>query len=857
LSTRVYIIHAVGDEDAVQEWRSLLEREGADTLSSPFPGMEPNKLAAAVKPDDNVLVFLSPELQENPGYQRFRKRLGAGRGNVVQVGFKSWKFQEVPAGNVIVLDAPGGQIDLFRQLSLIERAALHPNAAPLKLPPLQIPQELINACASGRSILFPGAGLSAQSGCPLRDAWAEMLLDWAFTQKIFDQPLEESLSRALEQGMFDLVTESIYQTAAGEGHGHALRDFLKEIFLSPGWIPSLSHRTLAKIGFSGAITWNYDDLLEKAMAVKEASVFTPDNGMSLHERLSQKDPFILKLFGAVNRPKTIFFSISQFQETVARNPTFAAFMRDLYLTRTFFFMGMNPDGIADVLDSLDLRVHPGHKHYLLLGVTPENASLRAKEKLFKQRYGLEFLLYDCTEGHQQFQDFIQDLAYQVGKTKPINLSKKNSPYLREMVLEDFGPFHHLQLNLHPQWNVLLGDNGVGKTHILRAMAMGLSRTLPKRPGNLIRNKLESARIVLSRENRDLTLTLGRSVNRVSMTCSPDNLPTMDADSHLLIGFPAVRGLMGLDMGEDPNLLEIQAPTSADLNALINADIDPRSSSLSQWLVTLDHTIKSRKDASRLQSMMDRFFLILNDLTPNVKLKFSHVEPETKTVIMETDDGLVPIEAVSQGMASMLSLIGALLRRFYAVYEWDEPWKMPAVALIDEIDAHMHPRWQYRMVQTLSTHFPKTQFIVTTHSPLIVAGLPADQVIRLIRDENGNICATPMDDEASQGRTDQILTSRLFGMKTTLDPTTENMLEEYKRISSKNKLRPGDEHLMVELENGVKARTQPPWETPPERQAQLLLHALLREQVGDQYPEIQEEVLKRAEKLFTELKARSL
>lgn len=61
---------------------------------------------------------------------------------------------------------------------------------------------------------------------------------------------------------------------------------------------------------------------------------------------------------------------------------------------------------------------------------------------------------------------------------------------------------------------------------------------------------------------------------------------------------------------------------------------------------------------------------------------------------------------------------------------------PGIVLIDEIDMHLHPKWQWNIVNALKKTFPKVQFIVTTHSPIIVASCKEENLILLNKDEEG-------------------------------------------------------------------------------------------------------------------------
>ncbi|HYO70352.1 MAG TPA: AAA family ATPase [Archangium sp.] len=66
--------------------------------------------------------------------------------------------------------------------------------------------------------------------------------------------------------------------------------------------------------------------------------------------------------------------------------------------------------------------------------------------------------------------------------------------------------------------------------------------------------------------------------------------------------------------------------------------------------------------------------------------------------------------------------------------------MEGLVLIDEIDLHLHPKWQLGLIPTLKRVFPKLQFIVTTHSPMLLPGLSREEVVILGTDTEGNVIA---------------------------------------------------------------------------------------------------------------------
>ncbi len=297
-------------------------------------------------------------------------------------------------------------------------------------------------------------------------------------------------------------------------------------------------------------------------------------------------------------------------------------------------------------------------------------------------------------------------------------------------------------------------------------------------------------------------------------------------------------------------------TPEDLRPLLDGGPDPRMDDLKQALIDLDYEARLEGEG-RTRQLFKEFFDIIGLLTVGVKLEFGEIDTKTYTILLKTDDGQLPLEVLSQGTHSLMGWVGLLIQRLYDVYRRADvvPREEPAVVLIDEIDAHMHPLWQQTIVYNLSRSFPKVQFLATTHSPMIVGGMNVKQVIRFARDSNGRVERVPIEEDMLIGRADQLLTSKLFSLETTIDKTTQDTIKQIQDLLAKPERTDNDERLLTKLRQTLEVRIPVPQETPVERRAQELLHALLEEQVGDVYPEVKERVMKKAEQLFAELQAR--
>jgi predicted ATP-binding protein involved in virulence len=116
-----------------------------------------------------------------------------------------------------------------------------------------------------------------------------------------------------------------------------------------------------------------------------------------------------------------------------------------------------------------------------------------------------------------------------------------------------------------------------------------------------------------------------------------------------------------------------------------------------------------------------------------------------------------------------------MRSIYKVYKSGN--LAEGIVLIDEIDAHLHPTWKMRIVSGLREAFPRMQFIVTSHDPLTLRGIHNGEIAVLQRNRHFINTINDLPDPAGL-RIDQLLTSEMFGMNSTIDPKYDNLIKEY-------------------------------------------------------------------------------
>ena len=137
--------------------------------------------------------------------------------------------------------------------------------------------------------------------------------------------------------------------------------------------------------------------------------------------------------------------------------------------------------------------------------------------------------------------------------------------------------------------------------------------------------------------------------------------------------------------------------------------------------------------------------------------------------------------LSSGTQGTFLWILSLVLRMLRHNRFSEGWeKKPAILLIDEIENHLHPTWQRRVIPALLEHFPGLQIFATTHSPFVVAGLKAGQVHLLNRDENGRVTATTNTEDVIGWTADEILRT-MMGVDDPTDAATAAAARELRQL----------------------------------------------------------------------------
>ena len=426
--------------------------------------------------------------------------------------------------------------------------------------------------------------------------------------------------------------------------------------------------------------------------------------------------------------------------------------------------------------------------------------------------------------------------------------------LDEVKLKNIGPFEDLTLRLNKSWNVLLSDNGCGKSSILRAVALALcgddQRARPRRP-HCSEWAPRRGASSWAGGSRYRTSLVRDENNRVRV--EPDAITPVQAGAWLALGFPSLRGVSYSRIGGPSKENEGPPnPVVEDLLPLVDpSGVDGRLDNLRQWIVNTSFSAGLDKGSSRSADRLASFFEIARRLTPGSTFNFKGIDQDTWDTMVENEDGIIPIQRLSQGITALLTWVGTLLERLYEVCEKSQrPESEKALVLLDEIDAHLHPGWQQQVIPLLRDVFPNLQVLTTTHSPLIVSNLqPAEEPDKALcypyYDTNPVAPSrqSPYLWVVRGWRADQILTGPAFDLDSTRDE--QRAFEKYSSLLAIKAPTESERESLVQLSEQLERNVPSHQETEEARQAGELVEEWLQERLQDIPAEKKEKIVKEA------------
>lgn len=365
------------------------------------------------------------------------------------------------------------------------------------------------------------------------------------------------------------------------------------------------------------------------------------------------------------------------------------------------------------------------------------------------------------------------------------------------------------------WLFLLGENGVGKSSILQAIAVGLMADvtiLTPLINGLIKKKKQKAEIEIKERDSD-------NIIRTVLTRKDHSIIQTGKFSSYLIGYGSLR--LSVEDAENKVKKDIQQISYENLFKPAKALND-----ITAWLKTT-HTTKPaffERIAYSIKQLLPHDFPD-NELTvQNGEIMFKNSEK----IFSELSDGF---------KSTIILAVDIMMKLSNAQADMD---KMFGIVLIDELGNQLHPRWQMRIVKQLRTVFPNINFIVSTHHPLCLRGAEKEEIL-LLKEISNEVFATKELPDPSCMRVDQILASEFFGLNSLIDPEIEALFNRYYVLLAKSEITFQESEELDSLKDQLRNKQQLGTTLRDELMYTVIDQLLAREIIYNKSPENRSEL----------------
>lgn len=375
--------------------------------------------------------------------------------------------------------------------------------------------------------------------------------------------------------------------------------------------------------------------------------------------------------------------------------------------------------------------------------------------------------------------------------------------LDSLILKNYRCFEEISIDFHPQLTVLIAPNGAGKTTILDAARVALwpfvkGFDLGSQTGKAASIQIADVRLALQasgnmepqtpceikatgrwsetqpgkvwmqfRERMKTgTNTIGDASSR-KMTAYGKFLERDVRDGQMSITLPLItylgtsrlwyQGRFTSSAEETTLSINEYSRTSGYLNCLAYASSFRAFTVWYGWvyrsyreaqLIALERNSQLSQEGQRLISIIQVVKSAVDALVKgqtgwhSLEYSASH---QQQLIMRHERLGIMPVEMLSDGLRNTIAMVADIAFRAYKLNPHlgvNAAQQTSGVALIDEVDMFLHPAWQQTILGSLTTAFPKLQFIVTTHSPQVLSTVKRENIRIIGPDTNGKIIVAP-------------------------------------------------------------------------------------------------------------------
>jgi ABC-type cobalamin/Fe3+-siderophores transport system ATPase subunit len=340
-------------------------------------------------------------------------------------------------------------------------------------------------------------------------------------------------------------------------------------------------------------------------------------------------------------------------------------------------------------------------------------------------------------------------------------------WVKRLTLTNFRGFASLDLDLDRPVTVLVGVNGSGKSSVLYAWAGLLERTAGLAPSAFGIDL--GGRDVRKGETRaaiEATLCVGGQQTDVRLVWdaashwfAPSPMPPSEGPGRPFVFLTRTdRMVATADVADQALRLQRHDDGSDDHGV---AATHPGYERFVEWFKEHEDVENERRVAARDFNVHDPQLQAVREAVAALMPGFENLRIQrdpAPAMVVQKDGVELRLDQLSDGERNLIAMTGDLARRMVIANPASEtPRETEGVILIDEVEQHLHPAWQRRVLPALQRAFPNAQLIATTHSPQVLSSVPATSIVLL-----DGFAAHPVSG-ATAGRDSNAILREVFGV----------------------------------------------------------------------------------------------
>jgi len=308
--------------------------------------------------------------------------------------------------------------------------------------------------------------------------------------------------------------------------------------------------------------------------------------------------------------------------------------------------------------------------------------------------------------------------------------------IKSLKLTDFKGFEELHIeSFGKQTTAIIGNNGAGKSSVLEAlniMFYHLNGRIINIKDSIVNNnsKGQLASIELESKIGAKVINSKVKISKTDVLSSFEDKQQIEIFDSEIQKYKNETGNTYSIVDYPPSRIIIDYSDYDDLERIANSALDSRVDfrDFVIWFNRQENLENEKRlnenDKFRIRELeaLRKAYRIFFPGFKKLRIK----RGEKSKLIFENDDKILSFNQLSDGEKGVITLIGDIVRRLCSANpKLNDPLQGEAIIMIDEIELHLHPTWQRKIIKKLEAIFPNCQFIITTHSPQVLSELDAE------------------------------------------------------------------------------------------------------------------------------------